>query len=185
MRRLLCLSLFSLLLTGCASSAKIEGMTVGESQARGNTYSASLQDNLQVGEVKGGQETNPMWTSEIGGAEFQGALKQSLDNAGLLSDNGDAPYVLTANLVRVDQPLFGLDFEVTSSVEYVLVDKASGKELFRETLRTPYTAGVGDAFIAVKRLRLANEGSARENISALLKRLSALNIEAKQVSLNQ
>lgn len=184
MRRLLCLSLFSLLLTGCASSAKIEGMTVAESQARGNTYSTSLQDNLQVSEVKGGQETNPMWTSEIGGAEFQGALKQSLDNAGLLSD-GDAPYVLSANLVRVDQPLFGLDFEVTSSVEYVLVEKASGKELFRETLRTPYTAGVGDAFVAVTRLRLANEGSARENISALLKRLSALNIEANQVSLNQ
>jgi uncharacterized protein YlaN (UPF0358 family) len=81
--------------------------------------------------------------------------------------------------------MFGLDFEVTSEVEYTLVDNATGKELLRETLRTPFTAGVGDAFVAVKRLRLANEGSARENISALLKRLSELNIEAKQVSLNQ
>lgn len=183
MRRLLCLSLFSLLLTGCASSAKIEGMTVGESQARGE-YSADLKQNLQVSEVHGGEETNPLGASEIGGAEFQGALKQSLSNAGLLSQ-GDAPYSLRATLLRVDQPVFGLDFEVTSEVEYVLVDNASGQELFRETLRTPYTAGVGDAFIGVKRLRLANEGSARENISALLKRLAGLNIETKQISLKQ
>ena len=185
MRRLLCLSLFSLVLTGCASSAKIDGMTVDEAQARGNTYSSALQDNLQVKEVQGGEETNPLWTSEIGGVEFQGALEQSLGNAGLLSNDENAPYTLRAKLLRVDQPLFGLDFEVTSEVEYSLIDNASGQELFRETLRTPFTAGVGDAFIAVKRLRLANEGSARENIAALLKRLSALNIEAKQVSLQQ
>lgn len=185
MRRLLCLSLFSLILTGCASSAKIEGMTVAETQARANSYAPALQDNLQLSEVKGGQETNPMWTSEIGGQEFQAALQKSLDNAGLLSAGDKAPYSLRANLLRVDQPMFGLDFEVTSEVEYTLVDNATGKELLRETLRTPFTAGVGDAFIAVKRLRLANEGSARENISALLKRLSELNIEAKQVSLSQ
>jgi hypothetical protein len=185
MRRLLCLSLFSLILTGCASSAKIEGMTVAETQARANTYAPALQDNLQLSEVKGGQETNPMWTSEIGGPEFQAALQQSLGNAGLLSTGDKAPYSLRANLVRVDQPMFGLDFEVTSEVEYTLVDNATGKELLRETLRTPFTAGVGDAFVAVTRLRLANEGSARENISALLKRLGELNIEAKQVSLNQ
>ena len=151
----------------------------------GNTYAPALQDNLQLSEVKGGQATNPMWTSEIGGTEFQAALQQSLGNAGLLSAGDKAPYSLRANLVRVDQPMFGLDFEVTSEVEYTLVDNATGKELLRETLRTPFTAGVGDAFVAVKRLRLANEGSARENISALLKRLSELNIEAKQVSLNQ
>ncbi|WP_256662292.1 hypothetical protein [Pseudomonas sp. F(2018)] len=42
MRRLLCLSLFSLILTGCASSAKIEGMTVAETQARANTYAPAL-----------------------------------------------------------------------------------------------------------------------------------------------
>lgn len=143
-----------------------------------------MKHNLQVSEVQGGEETNPLWTSEIGDAEFQGALKQSLNNAGLLSQ-GDAPYSLRATLLRVDQPLFGLDFEVTSEVEYVLVDNSSDRELFRETLRTPYTAGIGDAFIGIKRLRLANEGSARENISALLKRLAALNIETKQVSLKQ
>ncbi len=185
MRRLLCLSLFSLVLTGCASSAKIDGMTVAESQARANTYAPALQENLQLSDVEGGQGTNPLWTSEIAGADFQTALQNSLNNAGLLSKASAAPYSLHAKLVRVQQPLFGLDFKVTSDVEYSLIDNASGKEVFRETLSTPYTAGVGDAFVGTTRLRLANEGSARENIGALLKRLAELNIEAKQVSLSQ
>ena len=44
---------------------------------------------------------------------------------------------------------------------------------------------MGYAFFGVKRLRLANEGAAKENIAALLKRLSALKVEASQVSLSQ
>jgi hypothetical protein len=55
--------------------------------------------------------------------------------------------------------------------------------VLREVIRTPFTAGFGDSVIGVKRLRLANEGSARVNIVALLKRLSDLKIEAKQVAL--
>ena len=57
--------------------------------------------------------------------------------------------------------------------------------IFREIIRTPYTAGMGDSLIGIKRLRLANEGSARTNISTLMKRLKALNPEAKQVSLKR
>lgn len=185
MRHLLCLSLFVLVLTGCASSANIGGMTVADTQAQSQTYSPALKENVQVSDVEGGKKTNPMWTSEIDGPDFKAALSDSLNKAGLLSAAGNAPYTLKAKLVRVDQPVFGMDFKVTSDVEYSLIDNASGKEIFREVLSTPYTATVSDAFVGVTRLRLANEGSARENIAALLKRLSALNIEAGQVSLKQ
>lgn len=182
MLRLLAVSLFAAILTGCASSAQIPGMTVTDTQARANTYDAQLQNNIQLSEVNGGEKTNPLWTSEINGQDFRAALQQSLDNADLLG-NASAPYALRANLLGVEQPLFGLDFEVTSQVEYTLIEASSGKVVFREVVRTPFTAGVGDSFIAVKRLRLANEGSARENINALLKRLSDLKIEARQISL--
>ncbi len=185
MLRLLLASVFAIVLTGCASSAKIEGMTVGDNQAQALQFDQPLRDNLHLSEVAGGQKTNPLWTSEIEGADFRAALSQSLDNAGLLSASSAAPFTLRADLLKVDQPLFGLDFEVTTEVEYTLVENASGKVLFREKLRTPFTAGVGDAFIAVKRLRLANEGAAKENIAALLKRLSEFKIEASQVSLSQ
>jgi hypothetical protein len=59
----------------------------------------------------------------------------------------------------------------------------TNKVVLREIIRTPFTAGFGDSVIGIKRLRLANEGSARVNIIAMLKRLSDLKIEAKQVSL--
>lgn len=185
MFRLLFACVFAIALTGCASSAKIEGMTVSDSQAQTLPFDKPLHDNLLISEVNGGESTNPLWTSEIDGSAFQSALQQSLVNAGLLSSSSQAPYVLHANLLRVDQPMFGLDFKVTTEVEYSLVESAGGKVLFREVLRTPFTAGIGDAFFGVKRLRLANEGAAKENIAALLKRLSALKVEASQVSLSQ
>jgi hypothetical protein len=185
MFRLLFACVFAVVLTGCASSAKIDGMTVANNQPQALQFNQSLHDNLQLNEVQGGEKTNPLWTSEIDGADFRAALSQSLDNAGLLSSASDAPFSLRANLLKVEQPLFGLDLEVTTEVEYTLIERASGKVLFRETVRAPFTAGVGDAFMAIKRLRLANEGAAKENIAALLKRLSALDVGASQVSLSQ
>lgn len=185
MLRLLFAGVFAVVLTGCASSAKIEGMTVNDPQAQVLQFDQSLHHNLNLAEVNGGEKTNPLWTSEIEGSDFRAALSQSLDNAGLLSTSSAAPFALRANLLKVDQPLFGLDFEVTAEVEYTLIENASGKVLLREKLRTPFTAGVGDSFVAVKRLRLANEGAAKENIAALLKRLSELNVAASQVSLSQ
>ncbi|WP_241001153.1 hypothetical protein [Pseudomonas syringae] len=180
--RLLLVSAFIALCTGCASPAQISGMSVPADQARTNAYDPTLQNNVNLTEVNGGDKTNPMWTSEIDAPDFGAALKQSLANANLLGTSS-APYALRANLLRVEQPIFGLDFQVTSEVEYTLIESSTDKVIMREIIRTPFTAGVGDSFIGVKRLRLANEGSARANIMDLLKRLSLLKIDARQVSL--
>lgn len=180
--RLLLASALIALCTGCATSAQISGMTVAADQDKASTYDAQLKNNVRVSEVNGGDKTNPLWTSEIDSPDFGAALKQSLANADLLGSES-AAYALRANLLRVDQPLFGLNFEVTSEVEYTLVEAATNKVVLHEIIRTPFTAGFGDSVIGVKRLRLANEGSARVNIIAVLKRLSDLKIEAKQVAL--
>lgn len=182
MLRFLAVSLFAVILTGCASSAQVPNMTVADAQAKANTYDAQLQSNVQLSEVAGGQKTNPLWTSEVDGPDFRAALQQSLKNADLLGGDS-AAYALRADLQSLDQPLFGLDFEVTSQVEYTLVEVATNKVILREVVRAPFTAGVGDAFYGVKRLRLANEGSARANIEAFLKRLSALKLDAKQITI--
>jgi opacity protein-like surface antigen len=181
MLRFLAISLFAVILTGCASSAQVPNMTVADAQAKANTYDAQLQSNVQLSEVAGGQKTNPLWTSEVDGPDFRAALQQSLKHADLLGGDS-ATYALRADLQSLDQPLFGLDFEVTSQVEYTLVEVATNKVILREVIRAPFTAGVGDAFYGVKRLRLANEGSARANIEAFLKRLSALKLDAKQIT---
>lgn len=164
MLRLLAVSFFAAVLAGCASPSQPVNMTVSSAQATTNSYDAQLQNNVQLSEVNGGEKTNPLWTSEIDGADFRIALQQSLEYANLLGDTS-ASYSLRANLLRVDQPLFGLDFQVTSEVEYTLIETGSGKVIFREIVRAPFTAGVSDSLMAIKRLRLANEGSARENIN--------------------
>nr|WP_282451737.1 hypothetical protein [Marinobacter koreensis] len=147
-------------------------------------YDTALQSNVNVANVSGGEDTNPAWTSEIDNDAFAGALKQSLRKQGLLSGSGR--YQLEALLLEVDQPMFGLDFKVTTHVKYILTDrKNNGAVVLNETIVAPYTATVGDAFVAIKRLRLANEGSGKANIQNLLEKLSELKIQPGDISLNQ
>ena len=122
--------------------------------------------------VTGGESTNPMWTSEVGNAEFREALRQSLRANGLLGGEGQpATYGLSAELMEVSQPLFGFDLTVTSSVHYIVTEVASNAVAFDETVTASHTSTVGDAFVAVERLRLANEGSIKENIRVFIDKL--------------
>ena len=57
--------------------------------------------------------------------------------------------------------------------------------VLNETVVAPYTATIGDAFAAIKRLRLANEGSGKANIQGLLDKLAELQIQPGDVSLTQ
>lgn len=170
-----------LYLSGCASGAKMGNM-VYDGPAK--HFDTALKSSVEVADVSGGEETNPAWTSEISNDAFSGALQQSLRNQGLLS--GAGRYQLEAHLLEVDQPVFGLDFEVSTHVKYVLKDRENnGAVVLDETIVAPYTATVGDSFVAIKRLRLANEGSGKANIAALLEKLSKLQIQPGDISLSQ
>lgn len=183
MFRLAFIAFFALVLTGCTSAAKVESMQVNAPPTQ--AFDAALLDNLKIGDVNGGHATNPLWTSQIDGADFRAALEHSVNNAGLLSQNDTANYALGAKLVSLDQPLFAFNFTVTSLIEYNLVDTAEGRVIWADKISTPFTAGIGDAIYGAKRLRLANEGAARANINELLKRLAGLKLDAHQVSLAQ
>ncbi|BES70125.1 hypothetical protein RE428_11430 [Marinobacter nanhaiticus D15-8W] len=168
-------------LSGCASGAKMENMVYDGPLKQ---YDTHLADNMGLTKVSGGEETNPAWTSEIDDDAFSGALKESLTAQGLLSDNGR--YQLEVVMVEVDQPMFGLDMAVTTHIKYILSDRENGNAVVMdETIAAQYTATLGDAFAAVKRLRLANEGSGKANITALLDKLSALQIDPGEISLTQ
>jgi len=71
-------------LQGCASAAKIENMVPNDVE-QVNPNSA-LAGELFVSAASGGDETNPMWTSEISAEDFRKALEQALSNSGLLSE---------------------------------------------------------------------------------------------------
>ncbi len=168
--RLLAAALALLGLAACAEPARVSQMTTSAVDVEKVAASPGIQGSVQLGSVTGGETTNPLWTSEVGTAEFRQALDQSLKINGLLaSDPAAADYLLTAKLVEVDQPLVGFDMSVRSTVDYTVYDARSEAVFFQKTVRAAYTASFSSSYIAVKRLQLANEGSIRDNIGQFLR----------------
>lgn len=168
----------SLYLFGCASAAKMDAMIY---QGDKKQYDENLESELNLGLVSGGQKTNPALTSKISNEDFKGALKESLKRQGLFSEGGR--YLLEVEMLKVEQPLFGLEFTVTTHVQYILTDTNSSTILLNETIITPHTATFSDAIIATKRLRIANEGSGLKNIEGILNKLKELKVDPMKVSL--
>ncbi|MDP2377557.1 hypothetical protein [Reyranella sp.] len=169
-------------LGACAQPASYSAMIVDAQAvdtARGPA--ASYRDTLVVAPVTGGKETSPLWTSQVGNAEFQEALTRSLIATKLASANilanpsaANGRYRLEAVLQNLQQPLMGFDLTVTATVAYKLTEIATGTVVYESTLVTPATATVGDAVIAVERLKLANEKAIRANLTKLVGELFAL-----------
>ncbi|WP_299754470.1 hypothetical protein [uncultured Boseongicola sp.] len=157
-----------ILLVACAQPADEQAMVPASISpvSSASTYRGAVSDVTGYG----GEETNPLWTSEISSDAFQTALKTSLQKAGIFSESG--PFTLRADILSVDQPMVGFDLTVKMSVRYNLID-ARGRIRFDRTITSKYTLGVSDEFLAIERLRKVNEGAARENISQLLKVLGA------------
>lgn len=170
------------MLGGCASGATAQGMTITGSDLR-SSPSPNLARTVTVSETSGGKDTNPAWTSQIGDAEFKAALIESLRQAGLLSTTPGSRYVLTAKLTDLEQPIFGFDMTVKSKVRYTLTDKTTEKVVFDEQIAAEHTAKMSDAFVGSTRLQLANEGSARSNIAAMIEKLNSLKLDTQAVSL--
>lgn len=161
-------------LGACASGAKPEMMSLmaetsaAKPVAEGNkAYRA-----MSVQQVQGGNETNPMWASDVSNTDFQKALEISLKAFDyLVMDGGMSRYKVTASIVDVQKPFMGLDFSVTMKVRYsVMTDQ--GATAFDDTIAATGTATMGEAFAGVERLRIAIEKAGKANIEAFLVRLA-------------
>lgn len=160
-----------LLVSACAQGARTNAMVAPVQPTTILPENSPLKSSSTVTAVTGGQETNPLWVSDISNASFKTALEQSLALHTILAD-GTGPLSISANLVSVDKPLVGISFTVTTVVAYTVTD-AVGTTVYSETVTTPYTAEFSDAFLGVERLRLANEGSAKANIAKFIDNLVA------------
>ena len=168
----------AVLAAGCAAPARTDQMAIGAGAAGVATVPAALRGSLAIRDVTGGGETNPMWMSKVGSAEFARALEDSLRAVGMLAPNQQASrFLLVAHLEKLDQPMLGLDMTVTATVSYQVFERATGRDVFRRQLATPHTATVKDAFIGTERLRLANEGAIRANIMRLIDEVSRLSLD--------
>lgn len=160
------------ILAGCAGPARHQEMVVAPSTITSKPVGIFASE-VFVSEVVGGQKTNPLWTSEIDDDNFKKALVNSLRQHGFHNDSkADSKYHLTAKLLGVSQPAFGLSFTVSMHVNYLVLDSETDESVLLKTITSEYTASMGEAFIAIKRLRLANQGAARENIKLLIAALS-------------
>jgi hypothetical protein len=162
-------------LAACATGAKPEAMIVAPTQTD-KPFAQALQHAMCVRTVTGGEKTNPLWASKVDNQGFQAALTSSLNGAGLGTSPG-CSFPVDVNLLGLSQPFAGFNMTVTSHVNYKVYDQ-SGQPVVLATVDAPYTAKVSDAFVGVERLRLANEGSIRTNISQFFDKLRAVEIKS-------
>lgn len=167
MKKILIL-LIAISLSACATGSKPGAMVAQLTEETIIKEDSKLRESVTIESVVGGKQTNPLWTSQVSNEEFAEALRQSFAAHAMLAA-GDSVYRLDAELVKLKQPIGGFNLKVTSEVKYILTDATTRTIVFDETIVNPYTAKAGDAFLAAERLRLANEGSIKGNIEALIR----------------
>lgn len=158
----------SFMLSACASGARSQQMIPALKQDMLASQNSSLYKNIELATVIGGKNTNPMWTSQVSSVDFENALKEALVNSGYISPTKPGNYLLRADLLELKQPLFGLQFSVTSTVDYTLQNKHSKEMKYSRKITAVGSASFSDSALAVERLRIANERSIQKNIEILL-----------------
>ncbi|HZP75183.1 MAG TPA: hypothetical protein VFB45_03480 [Pseudolabrys sp.] len=152
-----------LLAAGLAACATQGAMTVDS----GGTGSASpkYRNAIAVRTVSGGQAMNIMTVPGVPNEPFKAALESSLAAKGYLAGPGAAKYYIDAEIKDLEQPVIGLDYDVTASVTY----KVSGAgPAATYPISTKGSASFSDSPIGADRIRIANERAMQENIRAFL-----------------
>jgi len=184
MKRIIICLIFAGGLVGCASPAQVDGMAAKNIDVTKAAANTQTKNSISLNKVTGGDETNPLWLSKVSDADFKLALEISLKEALLLSSSvNDSKYLLEVKLIKLAQPLFGLDLKVTATVEYTLKAKSSGQTVYSRIISTPFTATFSDSAMAIKRMRIANEGAVRNNIQQVIDDLLSINIDEHVVAI--
>ena len=170
-----------MLMGGCSTPAHFQNMTY--TQPLDNSFDTKLSEQVEIVAVQGGTKTNPLWVSQISNEDFQKALEISLSSQGLLADNGQ--FNLKVTLLEVKQPMFGINLQVSTQVNYTIVDTNKGEIVFNQVIDAAHTATFSDSLVAATRLKMANEGAGKNNIKTFLERLSNLSINSSELSLER
>lgn len=156
-------------LMGCASGAMSTNMSPPDILAyTKHPYSVSVM-------VGAGEETSAIGGSKISNEELQAAIADAIKNSRVFRSiikDGKSDYRLDVAITKLTQPFFGINFTVDLSALWTLTSVDTNKVVFREEITTAFTATMGDSVLGVKRLRLANEGAARENIKTGIIKIS-------------
>lgn len=163
----------AVLLCACAAPAQRANMEVGA------TVLAKKNQHAVAVSVTGGQETENAG-SVVADRDFKAAVESSLERSGAFgsvqASAADAGFTLSANIIELRRPIFGSSFTVELEVGWTLTRRLDGAVLLRKAIRTGHTATMSDAFSGAKRMQLAVEGAARNNIESFLKELAGVTL---------
>lgn len=161
------------LLSGCATASNPTPLAATEfvpQQKHSSTISVS---------ATGGSETSSVGASQISNAAIVESVSQTIRQSGLFAQvvaAAETNYRLEVHLVRLQQPMFGGTFTVQLEMNWRLLDPA-GNPVWQKAVISSGTATMGDAFVGVTRLRLANENALRANIRDALTQIGALQLK--------
>jgi len=161
----------AVLLVSCASQSTHQGMTPAAVDTfKKHPHTVSLN-------VTGGKPTESTWTPQISDVEFKQALLDALNKSQIFSgvvEGNAGDYWLTVMFFSLEQPVIGFSMTVKMEAGWTLKRAADGVVVWQESIKSEYTATTGDALDGARRLRLATEGAARNNISQGLGKISKL-----------
>jgi hypothetical protein len=156
------------LLTGCATLTH-EGMVP-------TTFQAAKKHSQSVSvSVTGGKEGG----LQISDTMFMKALVDSIAKSQTFSrvvEGKGGDYLLTVSVFHIEQPAFGFTFTVNLEAGWTLQRTNNGTVVWQESIKSTHSATVDDAFVGAKRMQLATEGAARNNIEQGLAKISQLNL---------
>lgn len=170
---LLALLSLSIILGGCSSPAERAAITPqGIAIAKHHPYSIAVQ-------AGGGSETGAMDTTNISDADLKAAIEDAIANSKLFKtvvqgNNGD--YQLSVRVTSLTKPIFGTTFTVDMETAWSLTRMSDRSSVMRKSVKSTGTATMGEAFVAVTRLRLAVEAAARDNIAQGLQTMAGLDL---------
>lgn len=162
------------LLAGCATPSQPAAMTPAP-LAVGRQHPRTVAIT-----VTGGSATSALGASQIANTDFETALRTAIEQSRVfaaLKPAAEADYVLEAALVRLDQPTWGAAMKVTLQTSWSLRRRGETAAVWDQAITRSFTASAGAAFAGATRLRLANEGAARENIEEALQQIAALELK--------
>jgi hypothetical protein len=151
---------------GLMACATQQGMTV-DGGAIVNS-SPKYRNAMAVRSVTGGQVMNAMTVMGVTNEPLKVALESSLSTNGFLVRSGTAKFYIDAEIVNLDEPVIGLDMDVTATVTY----KVSGAGTTATyPIKSTARATFSDSPLGIDRARIANERAMQQNIKQFLQAL--------------
>lgn len=179
MKNLLSISIIAITLTGCVTASEVNTL-IPQTAVTVNSNS-KLSQSVAVDTLSG--DYKGAFKGQVSDESLSMALKNALRQSGMLAESS-AKYTVLPSLVHLQQPALGIDMKVTAKVNY-LVKNHSGKIVMDKTISTPYTAKFSEAFVGATRVRKANEGAVRANITQFISDLISWSKSTNKVAVTE